>query len=121
MEHGAKMLKTFESEDTKAKFGEGVGIEYFDEEIIPITTNGFLCLSGTPFRAITSGEFIEEQIFNWTYSTNNELKMNGKWLKTLTSLRMVMLTYQMPDSIKHVAIGGEFNEFDLNVFLRLLV
>jgi hypothetical protein len=32
--------------------------------------------------------------------------------------RMVMLTYQMPDSIKEVAIGGEFNEFDLNVFFE---
>ncbi len=27
-----------------------------------------LYLSGTPFRAISSGEFIEEQIYNWTYS-----------------------------------------------------
>src|SRR5690606_38668482 len=32
--------------------------------------------------------------------------------------RMVMLTYQMPDSIKQVAIGGEFNEFDVNVFFE---
>ena len=29
---------------------------------------------------------------------------------------MVMLTYQMPDSIREIALGGEFNEFDLNVF-----
>ena len=28
----------------------------------------YLYLSGTPFRAISSGEFIEEQIYNWTYS-----------------------------------------------------
>lgn len=111
----------FESEDTKeAKFGEGVGIEYFDEEIIPITTNGFLYLSGTPFRAITSGEFIEEQIFNWTYSDEQRAKDEWKVAENpYESLpRMVMLTYQMPDSIKHVAIGGEFNEFDLNVFFE---
>lgn len=31
---------------------------------------------------------------------------------------MVMMTYQMPDSIKHVAQGGEFDEFDLNVFFK---
>ncbi|HMW66584.1 MAG TPA: class I SAM-dependent methyltransferase, partial [Chitinophagaceae bacterium] len=37
------------------------------EKIIPISTNHYLYLSGTPFRAISSGEFIEEQIFNWTY------------------------------------------------------
>ncbi len=34
------------------------------EKIIPISTNHYLYLSGTPFRAISSGEFIEEQIFN---------------------------------------------------------
>jgi hypothetical protein len=28
----------------------------------------YLYLSGTPFRALTTGEFIEEQIFNWTYT-----------------------------------------------------
>jgi hypothetical protein len=111
----------FESEDAKeAKFGEGEGIDYFDVDIIPITTNGFLYLSGTPFRAITSGEFIEEQIFNWTYS--DEQKAKQEWKKPdnpYESLpRMVMLTYQMPDSIKQVAIGGEFNEFDLNVFFE---
>lgn len=111
----------FESEDTKeAKFGAGEGIEYFDEEMIPITTNGFLYLSGTPFRAITSGEFIEEQIFNWTYSDEQRAKESWKEEDNpYESLpRMVLLTYQMPDSIKQVALGGEFNEFDLNVFFE---
>ena len=28
----------------------------------------YLYLSGTPFKALASGEFIEEQIFNWTYT-----------------------------------------------------
>lgn len=111
----------FESEEAKEiKFGEGEGIDYFDEEMIPITTNGFLYLSGTPFRAITSGEFIEEQIFNWTYSDEQRAKEEWKAPNNpYESLpRMVMLTYQMPDSIKEVAIGGEFNEFDLNVFFE---
>jgi hypothetical protein len=59
----------FESEDDKEiEFAEGQGIKDFDEEIMPITTKSYLYLSGTPFRAIASGEFIEEQIFNWTYS-----------------------------------------------------
>lgn len=30
--------------------------------------------------------------------------------------QMVMLTYKMPDEIIQVAMGGEFDEFDLNVF-----
>ena len=117
----------FEAEDAKeikVATGENEGLDYFDEEIIPITTDGFLYLSGTPFRAITSGEFIEEQIFNWTYS--DEQKAKEEW--SLDSARkshknpyaslpgMVMLTYQMPDTIREVALGGEFNEFDLNTF-----
>jgi hypothetical protein len=27
-----------------------------------------------------------------------------------------MLTYQLPDAIREIAMGGEFNQFDLNVF-----
>ncbi|HPR39644.1 MAG TPA: restriction endonuclease, partial [Oscillospiraceae bacterium] len=30
--------------------------------------------------------------------------------------RMVMLTYRIPDSIRQIAMQGEFDEFDLNVF-----
>lgn len=109
----------FEAED-KEKILETGNIKEFDEEILPITTDHFLYLSGTPFRAITSGEFIEEQIFNWTYS--DEQKAKEEWddkngPNPYASLpRMVMLTYQLPDSIREIAIGGEFNEFDLNVF-----
>ena len=68
----------FEAEGIKEiEFGEGEGIEYFDEETMPITTNHYLYLSGTPFRAIASGEFIEEQIFNWTYSDEQKAKIDN--------------------------------------------
>lgn len=109
----------FEAEDKKEiEFGEGVGIEDFDEEAMPITTNAYLYLSGTPFRAIASGEFIEEQIFNWTYSDEQRSKQEWKGEDNpYASLpRMVLLTYQLPDSIREIAMQGEFNEFDLNVF-----
>lgn len=97
---------------------EGQGIEYFDESEMPITTGAYLYLSGTPFRAIASGEFIEEQIFNWTYSDEQKAKENWKGeLNPYAALpRMVMLTYQLPDSIREIAMKGEFNEFDLNLF-----
>lgn len=101
------------------EFEKKIGkVENFDADIIPITTDHFLYLSGTPFRAINSGEFIEEQIFNWTYSDeqNAKEKWKGEDNPYLTLPRMVMLTYQMPDSIREIALGGEFNEFDLNVF-----
>ena len=109
----------FESEDKREiKYAEGEGIEYFDEGNMPITTGTYLYLSGTPFRAIASGEFIEEQIFNWTYSDEQRAKEEWKGSNNpYASLpRMVMLTYQLPDSISDIAKGGEFNEFDLNVF-----
>lgn len=111
----------FEAEGAKElKFAEGEGIEYFDEEIMPITTNHYLYLSGTPFRAIASGEFIEEQIFNWIYSDEQRAKTDwdyNKGVNPYASLpRMVMLTYQLPDAISEITKKGEFNEFDLNVF-----
>ncbi len=97
---------------------EGKGLEYFDESEMPISTGAYLYLSGTPFRAIASGEFIEEQIFNWTYSDEQRAKENWKGEPNpYASLpRMVMLTYQLPDSIREIAMKGEFNEFDLNLF-----
>lgn len=109
----------FEAEDKKERQAEeGEGIEFFDEEIMPITTGAYLYLSGTPFRAIASGEFIEEQIFNWTYSDEQRAKANWKGdVNPYASLpRMVLLTYQLPDAIKHIASEGEFDEFDLSLF-----
>jgi len=109
----------FEAEDNKeVEFGEGEGIEDFDEDIMPITTDAYLYLSGTPFRAIASGEFIEEQIYNWTYSDEQRAKRdwNGPNNPYASLPRMVLLTYQLPDAIREIAMQGEFNEFDLNVF-----
>jgi hypothetical protein len=115
----------FESKDDREKkFAEGEGIEYFDEEQMPITTNAYLYLSGTPFRTLSSGEFIEEQIFNWTYSDEQAAKENWKALggsggtqNPYAALpRIVLLTYQLPEAIREIAVKGEYDEFDLNVF-----
>jgi len=109
----------FEAEDKQeATFAEGEGREYFDEELMPITTDAYLYLSGTPFRAINSGEFIEEQIFNWTYSDDQRAKEQCQEENNPYAAlpRMVLMTYQLPDSIREIAMQGEFDEFDLNVF-----
>lgn len=109
----------FEAEDKKEiEFAEGAGLEDFDEALMPITTNAYLYLSGTPFRAIASGEFIEEQIYNWTYSDEQREKeqWQGDDNPYAAMPRMVLLTYQLPDAIREIAMQGEFNEFDLNVF-----
>ena len=29
---------------------------------------------------------------------------------------MIMLTYQIPENLRSIALKGEFNEFDLNTF-----
>lgn len=90
----------------------------YDETFLPITTSYYLYLSGTPFRALNSGEFIEEQIYNWTYSDEQHAKENWQGYKNPYAAlpRMVMMTYQIPESIRRIAMQGEFNEFDLNVF-----
>ena len=94
--------------------------ETFDEGLMPLETKHYLYLSGTPFRAIASGEFIEEQIYNWTYSDEQSAKYNwdnSKGANPYLSLpKMVMMTYQLPDKIREIAEGGEFCEFDLNEF-----
>ena len=90
----------------------------YDETWLPITTTYYLYLSGTPFRALNSGEFIEEQIYNWTYSDEQRSKADwqGENNPYAALPRMVMLTYKIPDSIQQIAKQGEFDEFDLNVF-----
>lgn len=89
-----------------------------NETWLPISTRYYLFLSGTPFRAINNGEFIEEQIFNWTYSDEQRAKAEWKGSDNPYKVlpRMVMLTYRMPDEIQDVAKQGEFDEFDLNLF-----
>ena len=89
-----------------------------NETWLPISTRYYLYLSGTPFRAINTGEFIEEQIFNWTYSDEQRVKIEWKGSDNPYQAlpRMVMLTYRMPDEIQEVAKQGEFDEFDLNLF-----
>ena len=104
-----------EYEEDLSKYDRGNAC---DETWLPITTTYYLYLSGTPFRALNSGEFIEEQIYNWTYSDEQRAKENwvGDNNPYAALPRMVMLTYKIPDSIQKIAKQGEFDEFDLNVF-----
>lgn len=122
--------KLFDNPDEEAeadfdqeKYKQDEADNAYNETFLPITTAHYLFLSGTPFRAINSGEFIEDQIYNWTYS--DEQRAKESWIGSgnpyLSLPRMVMLTYQIPESIRQIAMDGEFNEFDLNVFFSAKV
>lgn len=75
--------KLFESDDEDEfdsldieKYKKDEADNAFNETFLPITSQRYLYLSGTPFRAINSGEFIEDQIYNWTYSDEQRAKAN---------------------------------------------
>ena len=127
----------FEGEDeTIAKKEEkleyAAGLEAVNEDLavlsekegdfLPITTRAYIYLSGTPFRALATGEFIEEQIFNWTYTDEQRTKEEfaaeeaEKWNPYGALPQLRLLTYQMPDELLAIASAGEFDEFDLNEF-----
>ena len=118
----------------EAKLEYAPGLEHVNEdlcefsakesEFLPITTKAYLYLSGTPFRALATGEFIEEQIFNWTYTDEQRTKEHfpekspGRWNPYAALPQMRLLTYQMPDELVAIANLGEFDEFDLNAFFE---
>ncbi len=118
----------------EAKLEYAAGLEEVNEDLtilsetetgfLPITTKAYLYLSGTPFKALTTGEFIEEQIFNWTYTDEQRAKEAfasehpGKRNPYQALPQMRLLTYQMPDELVAIASAGEFDEFDLNAFFE---
>lgn len=118
----------------EAKLEYAAGLEDMNEdlavlseketEFLPITTRAYLYLSGTPFKALATGEFIEEQIFNWTYTDEQRAKEAfavehpGQQNPYGALPQMRLLTYQMPDELVAIANAGEFDEFDLNAFFE---
>jgi len=94
----------------------------FSEETFPLTARHFLYLTGTPFRALTTGEFLEDQIFSWTYADEQRAKEGWNDKAGPNPYRelpqMVLMTYQMPEEIREIALKGDTNEFDLNEFFR---
>lgn len=105
---------------------EGVDTLKTDVAFDHIRRDYTLHLSGTPFKALASGEFEQEAIYNWTYADEQEKKQ--KWdspeknpYENLPKLNMY--TYQMSEIVKDelsqgVEINGETEEyaFDLNEF-----
>lgn len=102
----------------------------YNESFLPITTKYYLYMSGTPFRSLNSGEFIESQIFNWTYGDEQKAKREWPHLSSFPDYKsgagdsnpyaalpqMILMTYKLPDAIRKIAMNTQFNEFDLNLF-----
>jgi len=107
------------------------GVDTFKTDIAFNNINrGFtLHLSGTPFRAIASGKFDEEQIFNWTYADEQEAKAHWSNIEENNPYeqlpRLNMFSYQMSQMITdEVNKGAEIDgkdidfAFDLNEFFE---
>jgi hypothetical protein len=125
----AKELFDGEEEEEKLEYSKALDevnedLKGLSAEFLPITTKAYLYLSGTPFKALATGEFIEEQIFNWTYTDEQRAKEEfatrnpESWNPYGALPQMRLLTYQMPDELVAVASAGEFDEFDLNAFFE---
>lgn len=126
-----KELLSGEEGDGNAEYAEYRGGETENEEseelierIGNVQGLAFLCLSGTPFRAIASKEFSEEQIYNWTYTDEQRAKSEfamlhpDKWNPYQSLPSMNLLVYELPEKLRQVATCGPYNEFDLNLFFK---
>ena len=91
------------------------------EETLSLSVDHYLYLSGTPFRALTEGEFLEDQVFNWTYSDEQRAKKSwtGPGANPYAALpKMHLLAYEMPEPLKEVALNN-MSEFSLTEFFRI--
>ena len=91
---------------------------------LKLSSDCFLYLSGTPFRALTEGEFNEDAIFNWTYPDEQAAKAAWDADPTRDNDRnpyrelpqMQMFTYALAE-VASVAIDqGADGLFDLSGF-----
>ena len=105
---------------------EGVDTLKTDIAFNQIQRKFTLHLSGTPFKAIAKGNFSEDQVFDWSYTDEQEAKNN--WDKIERNPyeelpKLNMFTYQMSNMIveeinKGAKIDGKDYDyaFDLNEF-----
>ena len=117
---GDAEAKKRQAEEDEVMSESGIDVESgraWDDSDVPITGKHYLYLSGTPFRALATGEFIENQIFNWTYQDEQARKeaVGGPYLEMPT---MVMMTYQMPQDLGAMIEQWDMDGFDLNEFFR---
>lgn len=96
--------------------------EQVTEEDLGLSSRHYLYLSGTPFRAITNGEFTEDAVFNWTYPDEQQAKKAWKATDGPNPYadlpRMEMYCYEMGEQATAWAEDGEFNAFSLSEYFK---
>lgn len=108
---------------------EGVDTMRTDRAFNNISRRFTLYLSGTPFKAIASGEFGDRQIFNWSYADEQEAKEcwdDDSHNPYQEMPRLNLFTYRMSDIVREkLKRGIDLDEdgtidyaFDLNEFFK---
>ncbi|MBQ3565353.1 MAG: GIY-YIG nuclease family protein [Alphaproteobacteria bacterium] len=110
----------YAAEESETKLHENDPQKDFEEEKLQLKTKAYLYLSGTPFRALANGEFLEDQIFNWTYQDEQKAKSewNGDNNPYAELPQMNMITYKISKMMKIKQQEGEYDDFDLNKFFE---
>ncbi|MFN8152167.1 MAG: GIY-YIG nuclease family protein [Solirubrobacterales bacterium] len=101
-------------------------VEEPDEEVTEddfgLSSANYLYLSGTPFRAITNGEFTEDATFNWTYVDEQTAKANWASGEDSNPYRelpgMALYAYEMGAGAAKWAADGEFSGFSLSDYFK---
>jgi hypothetical protein len=97
-----------------------------DSGDLKLSARRYLYLSGTPFRALTEGEFNEDAIFNWTYPDEQNAKQRWAGGATLEPEqnpyrelpKMEMYTYALSEMASDAIDHGADGMFDLSGFFE---
>ena len=109
---------------------EGVDTSKTDWAFSRIMREFTLHMSGTPFKAIASSKFREEQIYNWSYADEQEKKSNWDYEKGSNPYEALpqlnMFTYRLSAMIEEKLLEGQTIgdtnydfAFDLNEFFSV--
>jgi hypothetical protein len=96
--------------------------EEVTEEDLGLSSAQYLYLSGTPFRAITNGEFTEDATFDWTYVDEQAAKEHWDAKQGqnpyLGLPKMEMYAYEIAPGAANWAEDGEFMGFSLADYFK---
>ena len=98
--------------------GDGV-----TEADLGLTSDNYLYLSGTPFRALSNGEFPEDSVYSWTYTDEQAAKAgySGPDPSPYADLpTMEMFAYQIADQTAQLATDVGADSFSLSEYFRAM-